>query len=134
VIEGYQDERAALNEKIAKSYKDARSAGFNARLLRRIIAERRLDEDTRREQYETLDRYRRSLGMLEGTPLGDAALRARGYQPDGAHEGPIFAPPAPPARGRPRKPFAEQPVGRRGGRRIRAPRTNGEHPDLPPAA
>jgi uncharacterized protein (UPF0335 family) len=78
VIEGFQDERAAINEKIAKSYKDARSAGFNARLLRRIIAERKLDPDTRAEQYVTLDRYRRSLGMLADLPLGQAAMKAAG--------------------------------------------------------
>ncbi len=133
-IERLQDSRAAINEKIGKSYKNARSAGFNAKLLRRIISERRLDPDTRAEQYATLDHYRRSLGMLDGTPLGDAAMRRAENGED-----PIFAAPGAKAaaddtRTWPRKTFAEQPVGRPRRRKIRVPRTNGEHPDLPPAA
>jgi uncharacterized protein (UPF0335 family) len=137
VIEGYQDERAAINARIAQSYKDARSAGFNARLLRRIIAERRLDPDTRAEQYATLDRYRRSLGMLADLPLGQAAMKAAGADDDD----PVFAPPAgarPKAaadntREWPRKTFAEQPIG--GKPRRGRPRKNGAaQPDLPPAA
>ena len=135
-IERLQDDRAKINAAIAQAYKNSRSAGFNARLLRRIIAERRLDPDTRAEQYATLDRYRRSLGMLADLPLGKAAMKAAGAGDDD----PVFAPPAgarPKAaadntREWPRKTFAEQPVGRRRGR----PRKNNgaAQPDLPPAA
>ena len=134
-IEQLQADRARINDRISQAYKNSRSAGFNARLLRRIIAERKLDPDTRREQYETLEQYRRSLGMLDGTPLGDAAMRANGATDED------LAPPADLAqaratRAKPGKTFAEQPVHRgRSGRRLRAPRSNGEHgPDLPPAA
>jgi uncharacterized protein (UPF0335 family) len=139
VIEGYQDERAAINARIAQSYKDARSAGFNARLLRRIIAERRLDPDTRREQYETLDRYRRSLGMLADLPLGQAAMKAAGADDDD----PVFAAPAgarPKAaaddtREWPRNAFAEQTVHRPRRGRGRPRKANGtSQPELPPAA
>jgi uncharacterized protein (UPF0335 family) len=134
-IERHQEQRAAISEKIAQDYKDARSAGFTPRLLRRIIAERKLDPETRAEQYRLLDRMRQSLGMLEGTPLGDAAMRANGATDED------LAPPADLAqaratRAKPGKTFAEQPVHRgRSGRRLRAPHSNGEHgPDLPPAA
>ena len=134
-IERLQDDRTAINKKIAASYEDARSAGFNAKLLRRIVTERRLDPEVRAEQYLTLDHYRRSLGMLEGTPLGDAAVRRAE-----AGEDPMFAPPkaaASDSRTWPRKTFAEQPVGKRPPgrpRKIRAPGNGTEHPDLPPAA
>ena len=136
-IERLQDDRAKISAAIAATYKNARSAGFNAKLLRRIVAERRLDPDTRAEQYSTLDRYRRSLGMLADLPLGQAAMKAAGAGDDD----PVFAPPArarPKAaadntREWPRKTFAEEPVG--GKHRRGPPRKNGAaQPDLPPAA
>ena len=132
-IERLQDSRAAINEKIGKSYKNARSAGFNAKLLRRIISERRLDPGHPREQYAMLDSYRRSLGMLDGTPLGDAAMRRAANGED-----PILR--AAQGRRRRHEDLAAQDLRRAAGRtparprKIRAPRTNGEHPDLPPAA
>jgi uncharacterized protein (UPF0335 family) len=115
-IERLQDDRAKINAAIATTYKNARSAGFNARLLRRIVAERRLDPDTRAEQYATLDRYRRSLGMLADLPLGQAAMKAAGAGDDDpgfvlpAGAGPKAA--ADNTREWPRKTFAEQPVRR----------------------
>jgi uncharacterized protein (UPF0335 family) len=129
-IERLNDQRARINDAMSQVYKNARSAGFTPRLLRRIIGERRLDPDTRAEQYALLEAMRRSLGMLEGTPLGDAAMRANGATDED------LAPAATPIRSKPGKTFAEQPVHRaRGGRRLRVPRSNGEHgPDLPPAA
>ena len=136
-IERLQDDRAEINAAIATTSKNARSAGFNARLLRRIVAERRLDPDTRAEQYATLDRYRRSLGMLADLPLGQAAMKAAGAGDDD----PVFAPPArarPKAaadntREWPRQTFVERPVA--GKRRRGRPRKNGAaQPGLPPAA
>jgi uncharacterized protein (UPF0335 family) len=129
-IERLQDDRAKINAAIATTYKNARSAGFNARLLRRIVAERRLDPDTRAEQYATLDRYRRSLGMLADLPLGQAAMKAAGADDDD----PVFAEPTD-TRTWPRKTFAEQPVHplRRGRGRPRKI-NGGAQPDLPPAA
>ena len=96
--------------------------------MRRIVAERRLDPDTRAEQYATLDCYRRSLGMLADLPLGQAAMKAAGAGDDD----PVFASPTD-TRAWPRRTFAEQPVG--GKRRRGRPRKNGAaQPDLPPAA
>jgi hypothetical protein len=117
-------------------YKGARNAGFTPKILRRIIAERRLDPEVRAEQYALLDRYRRSLGMLVDTALGQAAMKAAGA----ADDDPVFASPggarpkaaADNTRAWPRKTFAEQPVGRRRGRPRKI--NGGAQPDLPPAA
>jgi len=135
-IERHQEQRAAINEKIAQDYKDARSAGFTPRLLRRIISERRLDPDTRAEQYALMEKMRRSLNMLVGTPLGDAAMRANGATDEDLAQQPADLAQARATRAKPGKTFAEQPIHRgRSGRRLRVPRSNGEHgPDLPPAA
>ena len=39
------------------------------------IRERRMDKDDLDEQESLLDIYRRALGMLADTPLGEAAIR-----------------------------------------------------------
>lgn len=135
-IERLQDDRAEINAAIATTSKNARSAGFNARLLRRIVAERRLDPDTRAEQYALMEKMRRSLNMLVGTPLGDAAMRANGATDEDLAQQPADLAQVRATRAKPGKTFAEQPIHRgRSGRRLRVPRSNGEHgPDLPPAA
>ena len=135
-IERLDFQRRRVNEDMSSAYKDARSAGFTPKLLRRIIAERRLDPDTRAEQYKLMEAMRRSLGMLEGTPLGDAAMRANGATDEDLAQQPADLAQARATRAKPARTFAEQPVHRgRSGRRLRVPRSNGEHgPDLPPAA
>jgi uncharacterized protein (UPF0335 family) len=57
-------------------YKGAKSAGFDVKAIRQIIRERKKDADEV-EEFETLvATYKRALGMLDGTPLGDAAVRS----------------------------------------------------------
>ena len=135
-IERLDFQRRRVNEDMSSAYKDARSAGFTPKLLRRIIAERRLDPDTRAEQYALMEKMRRSLNMLVGTPLGDAAMRANGATDEDLAQQPADLAQVRATRAKPGKTFAEQPIHRgRSGRRLRVPRSNGEHgPDLPPAA
>jgi len=73
-IERLDEERAALAGDIKDIYAEAKSAGFDVKVLRRLVALRRLDAAEVEEQEALLDVYRRALGMLAETPLGEAPI------------------------------------------------------------
>jgi uncharacterized protein (UPF0335 family) len=73
-IERLEEEKRALGSDIKEVYSEAKGSGFDTKIMRLLIKERRLDKDDRDEQETLLDLYRRALGMLADTPLGDAAL------------------------------------------------------------
>jgi uncharacterized protein (UPF0335 family) len=98
-IEGLLDERKEVNDRIKESYQRAKDAGFQTPILREIIRERKLEADVRADRYALLEAYRRALGMLADTPLGEAAMQQAAKNGDaGEHR---MAMP---------RPFAEQPV------------------------
>jgi len=74
-IEGLEEEKRTVAELIKDEYLTAKLAGFDVKTMRSLIRERRQDATKRDEQEALLDTYRRALGMLSDTPLGDAALR-----------------------------------------------------------
>ena len=74
-IERLEEERKGLGVDIRVIYSKAKDAGFDTKALRKIIAERRMKDADRHELNELLDLYRHALGMLDGTPLGDAAVK-----------------------------------------------------------
>lgn len=75
-IERLEEERKALSDDIRDVYAEAKAIGFDAKAMRQIIRERKMDRDDRAELEALLDTYRHALGMLSGTPLGEAAVRA----------------------------------------------------------
>ena len=58
-------------------FAEAKSAGFDVKVMRKIIAERRRDKDAVDEEQALLDVYRRALGMLADLPLGRAAVKEK---------------------------------------------------------
>lgn len=76
-IERLEEEKATLAGDIREIYAEAKGVGFDAKTLRQIVRLRKLDSAERQEQEALLDLYKDALGMLDGTPLGDAALSAR---------------------------------------------------------
>lgn len=52
---------------------EAKSAGFDLKFIARVMAERRMTPEERRTERAMLDIYRAGVGLLDGTPLGDAA-------------------------------------------------------------
>ena len=64
-IEGEDREIQSHNEVKSAIYKAAKDAGYNVKVLRRIISERRLDPEKRREEYDIYEEYRAKLGMDE---------------------------------------------------------------------
>jgi uncharacterized protein (UPF0335 family) len=76
-IEKLEDERKNLQADIKDIYTEAKSAGFDTKVLRMVIASRKKDQAEWEEQQALLETYMRALGQLADTPLGQAALEAR---------------------------------------------------------
>ena len=73
-IEHQLDERKVISETLRGIYDRAKEEGFVPAFLRVMVKERQMAADDRKARYATLDGYRRALGMLDGTPLGEAAM------------------------------------------------------------
>jgi len=63
-IENLADEKDALANDIREVYGEAKGVGFDTKILRRVIALRKMDNDSRREEEAILDLYLSALGML----------------------------------------------------------------------
>lgn len=77
-IERLEEEKATISGDIREVYAEAKSAGFDTKILRKVIALRKKEAAEREEEQSMLDVYLAALGMLAGTPLGDAAMRRDG--------------------------------------------------------
>ena len=73
-IERLEAERADLAISVKEIYAEAKSAGYDAKILRKLIAERQLDTDKVAAAQSMLELYRDELTAFESTPLGRAAL------------------------------------------------------------
>jgi uncharacterized protein (UPF0335 family) len=67
-IERLEEEKKTIADDIKDVYGEAKGTGFDTKALRKLIAIRKLDPDTWREQSAILDTYLHALGML---PEGD---------------------------------------------------------------
>lgn len=95
-IERLEEERKALAADIASVKAEAKAAGFDPKVMKAILNERKLTASERQEHAALLELYRAALGMLDGTPLGDAARRRlTGEKPRPAEPGDGTVDPAP---------------------------------------
>jgi uncharacterized protein (UPF0335 family) len=62
-IERLEEERKALGNDIKDIYAEAKSAGFDVKVLRQLIRVRKQEAAEVEEQESLLDVYRRALGM-----------------------------------------------------------------------
>lgn len=62
-IERLEEERKALASDIKDIYAEAKSAGFDVKVVRQIISIRKKEPAEVEEQETLLDLYRRALGM-----------------------------------------------------------------------
>ena len=62
-IERLEEERKALGGDIKDIYSEAKSAGFDVKVLRQLIRVRRQEPAQVEEQETLLDVYRKALGM-----------------------------------------------------------------------
>ena len=62
-IERLNTEKAELSDDIKEVYGEAKSAGYDVKILRKVIAIRKLAEHERKEQEEIIALYESALGM-----------------------------------------------------------------------
>ena len=62
-IEKLEEERAATSGDIREVYAEAKSAGYDAKVMRQIIRLRKMDSADRQEQQALLDVYMRAVGL-----------------------------------------------------------------------
>ena len=72
-IERLEAERADLAISVKEIYAEAKSAGYDAKILRKLIAERKLDTDKVSAAQSMLELYRDEMTAFESTPLGRMA-------------------------------------------------------------
>jgi len=64
-IERLEEEKAAIAADVREVYAEAKSNGFDVKIMRQVLRLRKLDHDDRSEQEALLDLYKRALGMAE---------------------------------------------------------------------
>lgn len=74
-VERIEEEIEALRADKAAVFAEAKSVGFDTKVMRAMVRERKMDQGDRQEWLALLDLYRGALGMLDGTPLGEAARK-----------------------------------------------------------
>lgn len=64
-IERLEEEKSALGGDIKEVYGEAKANGFDTKVMRRIVAMRKKDHATRKEEEAIMDVYLKALGMLD---------------------------------------------------------------------
>lgn len=62
-IERLEEEKSAISEDIKEIYAEAKSAGFEVKIMRRLYKLRKMEIEKRREEDELLDLYKSAIGM-----------------------------------------------------------------------
>jgi uncharacterized protein (UPF0335 family) len=63
-IERLEEEKAGIAEDIKEVYAEAKSNGFDIKIIRQVIKLRKLEAADRQEQETMIDLYMQALGML----------------------------------------------------------------------
>ena len=79
-IEKMEDEKAAISLDISEIYKEAKGNGFDVKILRKVIAERKKPQHERDQAQTVFDLYMSAVEGFEKTPLGKFAANAEGKQ------------------------------------------------------
>ncbi len=64
-IERLNEETKAIGEDIRDCYGEAKATGFDPKIIRKIVALRKVNLEKRREEQELLDLYQSAIGMAE---------------------------------------------------------------------
>ena len=62
-VERLEEEKAALTADIREVYFEAKSLGFDSKIMRQVVRMRRIDKSELQEQEAVLDLYLSALGM-----------------------------------------------------------------------
>ncbi len=64
-IERLEEEKKTIADDIADVYGEAKAMGFDSKILKKVIALRKKDDQERMEEDLVLDTYLHALGMIE---------------------------------------------------------------------
>lgn len=64
-VERLEEEKKAIAEDIRDVYSEAKSVGFEPKIMRKIVSLRKSNLEKRREEQELLDLYMAAIGMAE---------------------------------------------------------------------
>ena len=73
-IERLESEKSAIAEDIREIYSELKGNGFDPKIVRKVVALRRMDRDKRIEEERLVELYLDALGELADTPLGQSAI------------------------------------------------------------
>lgn len=73
-IERLEEEKAAIAADIKDVFSEAKSNGYDVKILKKLLSLRKQDAQKRAEEQAVLAVYMDALGMLADTPLGKAAV------------------------------------------------------------
>lgn len=62
-IERLEEEKAGIADDIKDVYAEAKSAGFDSKIMRMIVRLRKMASEKRREEEELLDVYKSAIGL-----------------------------------------------------------------------
>lgn len=62
-VERLEEEKAGLADDIRDVYAEAKSAGYETKIMRQIVKLRKMDRQKRQEQEELLDLYKAAIGL-----------------------------------------------------------------------
>lgn len=62
-IEKLEENKASVLEDIKDVYGEAKSTGFDVKIIRKIISLRKMEVEKRREEEELLELYKSAIGM-----------------------------------------------------------------------
>lgn len=62
-IEKLEEDKAAIGEDLKEVYAEAKGTGFDTKIIRKVISDRKIEVDKRRERDELLSLYKSALGM-----------------------------------------------------------------------
>ncbi len=62
-IERLEEEKKGIADDIKDVYSEAKSTGYDAKIMRQIVRLRKLKPDDRREMEAILDTYKNALGL-----------------------------------------------------------------------
>lgn len=71
-VRNLEEQRQALAEDVREVLKEAKEAGFNPKIIRKVIARQKFTEHELREEARLIAEYESAIGDLNGTPLGEA--------------------------------------------------------------
>lgn len=74
-IERLEEEKAELQEDIKSVYQEAKANGFDTKALKEVLRWKKADATVLAEHKARCEEYAAAIGILVGTPLGDAAMR-----------------------------------------------------------